>query len=179
MSSPDDEFLPMVEKLEFDGIFDEVVSNHRKKLEADPEWSEPEHVHVHTLVEAFMHGIATADPWHKKYSLPPNFEAVVNWIAFCVQEEFGDTEVPKLSLLEIEDKFREWAMQSPHFRAWNEPKDPGTVIAVATRYTPTPDERDFIDLDALLRNASVFVRDEQRQKRDFEKRFNAEHGDKS
>lgn len=173
MPSPDDELLPMAEKLEFDGVLDEADAANRTRLEVDTEWSEPEYVHVHTLVTAFMHGISTADPWHKGYRLPPNFEAVVNWIAHCIQAEFKDTPVPKLSLIEIEDKFRGWAMQNPHFRAWNEPKDPGTVIAVTTRYAPTPDERDFIDLDALLRNASVFVRNEHRRERDFEERFDS------
>jgi len=163
MIDPTEQFRPLAESLAFSGILDKACSDQDQLLMKDLEWATKKFIHVHTLLTAFMHGVMTADEWHHNYHIPPDFENVANWIAFCIQKRFGRTVVVELSLIEIEGLFREWAFQNPAFRKWNEPKDPGTVVGICSRYTPTPEERDFIALDALIRNAAVFIRNERRR----------------
>lgn len=171
----DDELKPIAEGLAFSGALDKAVNSHNAKLQADPEWSTKKWTHVHTLVTAFAHGVLTADRWHKKYTIPPGLESVLNFIAFKTQEEFKDTQVVQLSLCDIEKRFWAWGNEHPQFRKWNEPVDPGTVIGIVTATTPIQEGRDFIDLGALVRNASVFIRDERRANDAFDVEFKKRH----
>lgn len=168
---PDDLVRPIVESMALSGAFEQADKEHQLSLRADPEWSAPRHVHVHTLVAAFAHGVLAADPWHKGYKVPPGFEGVINWIAFKIQEEFKDEEVPKLSLIEIVERFKRWGEEHPQFLKWNEPATPGTIIGVVSRYSNTPEARDFIDLDALVHNAALYIRTERRENDRFEEVF--------
>jgi len=98
----------------------------------------------------------------------------VDWVAFRIQGEWPGQEVARVSLADYEGKVRKWAMEHPQFREWNE--CPGVVVAVTSRYSPTPDRRDFIDLDAVFRNAVVCLRDWTRRDEAFDRKFEAEHG---
>jgi hypothetical protein len=51
------------------------------RILADPEWTTQDHICVSTIILGFAVGVMQADPWHKHYSLPPNFETVVNFVA--------------------------------------------------------------------------------------------------
>jgi len=169
---PTEQFQPLAEKLLFDGTLEKATENMREILAKDPEWTTPKFVHAHELVTAFAVGIMRADPWFKGYALPFDFEGVVNWIAFCIQKEYPD-EVPKVSLLEMEANYRRWGMEHMSFRQWNETDK---VVGVTSRYSPVPDSRDFIDLDALVRNAAIFLMDEIRKNEAFDAKFEAEYG---
>lgn len=79
-------------------------------------------------MESFIVGVMRADPWYRGYRLPSNFESVINWISFCLQEEYGDEVVPKVSIIEIVDKFKKWAFEHPDFSKWNECE--GVVVRV-------------------------------------------------
>ena len=166
---------PLVEHLSYSGAFEEADAASRRRLLADREWTEPKWTHVHAIVQAFIHGIISADPWHKNYRLPPDFESVVNWIAFNVQKTYGDEMVVQISLMELEKKLWEWARQHKSFLKWNE--GDGPQIAIVHRDSPALGKRNFIDLDALLRNTSLFLRDKRRQEDDFDRKFKAEHLD--
>ncbi len=175
---PDDQIQPLVESLHLSGALDEAMKARDQGLREDSEWTQKDWVHRHTLVECFAKGVISADPWHKNYRLPPNFEAVVNWISFCIQkhwEEHG--EVVQTSLIEVSDLFHKWASENKDFLKWNEPEDPNTPAVVAScRYTPTPEVRDFIDLDALLGNAVLALRDKWRLDREFDRQFEEKYG---
>lgn len=174
---PDDLVRPIVESLELSGAFEEADKSAQARIMADSEWTTPRYTHVHELVEAFAVGVLRADPWHKNYRVPPGFDSVLNWIAFKVQEEFKDCLVPKLSLVEIKERFKKWGEENPQFMKWNEPLVPGTIIGIVSRYSATPEERDFIDLGALVHNAALYIRTERRENDRFEERFRKEHPD--
>ena len=167
---------PLAEHLLFSGVFEKAEEANKKRLLADLEWTKPKGTHVHILVRAFMHGVISADPWHKNYKLPPDFESVVNWIAFNIQKTYGDAIVVQISLMEMEKKFREWAGRHKSFLKWGEPDD-GAPIAVVHACSPVLDKRDFIDLEALIRNASIFLRDKRQQEDAFDRKFKAENPD--
>lgn len=143
------------------------------QLSADPEWAEPKYHHAHTLLAAFVYGIIAADPWHHHYRLPPGFESVVNYMADCIQRKWPGDAVPRISLLEWEALVWDWMLQHPDFRAWNVPRDATQLVAIEHRYKEIPDERDFIDLHALLRNSSVFLRNDTRRAEQFDHSFEA------
>lgn len=172
---PDDLVRPIIEGMALSGVFDEVDKTHQLSLQADPEWSTPKWVHVSELVIAFAAGVLRADPWYKGYKVPPGFDGVLNWIAFKVQEEFKDQEVTKLSLIEIKERFKKWGEEHPQFLKWNESPTPGTIIGVVSRYSATPEARDFIDLDALVHNAALYIRTDRRENDRFEERFKRDH----
>lgn len=177
MSEPMQEKLEAIaESLELSGALDRATEQRDKELRGDSEWSTPKFVHVHVLLEAFAVGVISADVWHHGYKLPPGFESVVNWIAFNIQKELGKDVVPKLSLLDIRFAFTMWAYEHPQFREWNVPPKGSPMVGVVTRYTDTPDRRDFIDTDALIHNAVLHIRSHHRANEDFEKRFAAEEG---
>lgn len=172
---PDDVVRPLIESLELSGVLDKVAEEHALSLSRDPEWSTPRHIHAHTLVQAFAHGVLSADPWHKGYKVPPGLDGVLNWIAFKVQEEFKDELVPSLSLNEIKERFARWGAEHPQFLKWNEPETPGTIVAISSRYSPVPEFRDFIDLGALVHNAALYIRMERRENDRFEAEFRKDH----
>jgi len=175
---PIGEFLqPIAESLLFSGAFEQAEEANKKRFLADLEWTKPRWTHVRMIVRAFMHGVISADPWHKNYKLPPDFESVVNWIAFNVQKTYGDKEVVEISLMEMETKFREWAEQHKSYLKWNVPEDTTKVVAISHCYSPTPDKRDFIDLGALTRNATLFLRNERQREDAFNRKFKAENPD--
>jgi len=165
------ELEAIAEKVVLDGTIDAALENTNTRLAADSEWSRPQYTHVHVILESFVVGVISADPWTLKYALPPDFEGVVNWIAFKIQERWKEDEVVEVSLLELERLFMEWGEQHPSFRKWNEPEDPTQMVGVVSRYSKTPEQRDFIDLHALVRNAAVHLRDKRRHDAAFEKAF--------
>lgn len=158
---------PLVESMVLDGSLDSIVAEHTANLYAEPEWATPRYVHQATLLRCFVHGVLTADPWYHGYRLPPHFEGVVNMVAFEIQRRWP-TEVPLVSLAEFEMFLREICPRHPEFEKWNEtPK----MFGLTSRDSEMATERDFIDLDALYRNASVALRDDRRRNDAFEREF--------
>lgn len=170
MSDIEDNLQPLAESLLLSGVLEDVIEQHNLGLKMDPEWNTAKYIHVSSILRAFVYGVLSADMWHTNYKLPPNFESVVNWIAFCIQRKWPTEEIPCVSILELEQLFREWAFEHPDFKKWNESPN-NTLISVVTRYSEIPDTRDFIDLDALLRNAAVYVRNYHREFERFDSDF--------
>lgn len=165
----------IAESLEMSGALDRATEQRDRELAADPEWSTQKYVHVHVLLEAFAVGVISADVWHHNYKLPPDFEGVVNWIAFNIQKHWPKEEVVKVSLQELRFWFKLWADEHPSFREWNETKPGAPMVGVVSRYSSTPDERDFIDLDALIHNAVLHIRAHHRACEAFDQKFKAEN----
>ena len=161
----------LVESLVLGGALDAASDTCVAGLLTDAEWTTPKYVHQATLLRSFVQGVLTADPWHHGYRLPPHFEGVVNMVAFEIQKRWP-TEVPQVTLWDFEQFLREVCPRHPEFVRWNHTDK---LVGIVSRDTPMPDERDFIDLDALYRNAAVALRDDIRQfeafNRDFEARY--------
>jgi hypothetical protein len=123
---------------------------------AGPDRSRVVTVHAHQLVQAFAVGILEADPWHAGYTIPPKLDAVVNHVSRCVQVRFPGEDVLSLPLGVIERLYRAWTEQHPVMRGWNRLGNPPP-----TEYIPlhsrTPRARQFIDLDAVYRNAIAYL----------------------
>lgn len=120
-----------------------------------------------------LHGVLSADEWHHGYSVPPGLAEVLDHVARRVQERWK-SEVEQVTLCELEDFYRECIETSPTAKAWNEWDGPD-VLAVS-RYSSTPNARSFIDLDALVRNAAVHLRDQRRREKAFDEEFERKYG---
>ncbi|MCK9513700.1 MAG: hypothetical protein M0R28_21085 [Pigmentiphaga sp.] len=167
----EDQLQAIAESAMLSGALEAADESMKAQLAADPEWTERKYHHVHTLLTAFVYGIIAADPWHRGYRLPPDFEGVVNFMSDCIQRKWPGEAVPQISLLEWEAFVWEWAPQHPSFRAWNVPRDSTQLVAIVHRFSDLPDERDFIDLDALVRNSAVWLRNDTRRNEQFDYSF--------
>ena len=130
------------------------------------------------MIAAFSTGIVLAYPYYPGYALPPNFEAVINRMATAMEARFSFSQgMAELSLLEIEDFWREFVETDEEATAWNRIGDveKDAVVAVS-RYSAQATGPEFIDLGALVRNASVWLRNDRRRFDAFNAEFESKYG---
>lgn len=163
----------IAEDAEAAGLLDQAEAMGDVRLLFDREWTTPTYIHAHTIVIGFAYGVMSADPWYYGYTHPPGFSEVLDYVASCVQERWKD-EVPKVTLCELEDFYRECIDTSPLAKAWNDWDGPD-VLAVSA-YSPTPNARTFIDLGALTRNAAIHIRDQWRREKALDEEFEKKYG---
>lgn len=155
---------------EFDNLDDAIKAAdqlHNEKLACDPEWTEKTYYHIKTLIEAFAVGIISSDPYFKIYSLPPNFEKVMNIMAELLQKEFNYDTCPQVGLLKMKGVYKRLAMTIPEYVAWND--FGGSQFT--SRFDATPTEREFISLDVPPHNAVLHLRMHTRENKAFEERI--------
>ena len=113
-------------------------------------------VHVHQIVTAMAVGILEADPWHQGYTVAPKLESVVNHVSRCVQVRMRDCDVVRMTLGEIERLLRAWTEEHAIMRGWNRLGNPAQTEYVS-REAGVSRRREFIDLDAVYRNAILYL----------------------
>ena len=177
--------IPVVgttEDLEDPETFNDMLDHAQAHAEAerlvDPELSTPKYWHRHSLVVLCAQGILNADPWYKGYALPPDFEGVMNRIAQDVQNDppkdvngNDDSEVLCVSINDLRQWFRDHLHAILMFNAWGESD---VEKHITSRYSNTPDERDGIDLIAVMQNITVALRNEERLNDIFEAKYERE-----
>lgn len=134
-------------------------------------------LHIHDLVTAFAVGVLTADPWTKNYRPPPNLEKVLGHVAKRVCETFS-LEVVEITIHEVETFYWLWGEECPEFKGWNvcsEHPPEADCIHGTSRYSATPEKRNFIDLHALVRNATNYLSRQWDREEAFDREFRAEH----
>lgn len=166
----------LVEHLEVTGVFAEADKSHRAQLEADDEWTRQQYTSIGSLTAYFAHAVIISDSYYRGYKLPPGFDSVVNYMSdrlarhFAVEGTALDYIV-KLSPLEFNDLLDEFGREHPQYREWNTYGGSG----IKSRYSELPTEREFIDLDALTRNAAVLLRGQFRADNQFDLKFYADY----
>ena len=164
-----------MEENEKSKTFGEIIAGANQlnldRLCADPEWTDKEYYHIHTLITAFSDGILTSYPYYKSYQLPPNFEKVMNFMSLEIQKYFSDI-LPQVNLMKMRGLYRKIAMQCPEYVAWNDigNPEPNGIYGVS-RDTPTRDIPEFIDLDVPPHNACLYLRMHTREDKKFEADF--------
>lgn len=154
-----------------DELFAQADDANQRRLWDDPEWTAQRYTSLKEIVTAFMVGVMNADQWFNGYSLPPNFETVVNAMCGAVVSKFGADEFRNVSLLDVEAFFNEFIDATPLCREWNDFPGSGFISAA----TPPPKERTFIDLGALVRNSAIYIRDDRRAFDAFNADFDKRH----
>lgn len=148
-----------------------------KRLSNDTEWSEKLFTGRKEIVGAFAMWACRQSP----YGCPTGLETVCKYLNECLKIEcvWNGTDIPwaYLSLCDINKMLHDILYEKgvKAFDAWNEcvaGKAPN--ISFTSRYgqgdSYDPD-KDFIDLDALLRNVCVTIRDERRKNKAFDEKF--------
>jgi hypothetical protein len=154
-------------------IIEKVCQESREALFDDPEWTTKKWFHIKTLIEAISVGIISADPYHFGYYLPKNYEKVMNYYIENIENIFNKQECIEICLIKIEGLNKKILMKCPEFVEWNNIESPENARFI-DRYTPTYNNKQFMDLDAVLRNASVYLRDYIRKTEAFDKKFEEE-----
>jgi hypothetical protein len=106
------------------------------------------------LMQALSAGILAADPFFPGYRPPPGFSSVL--ADFC--EVIGETRIAMVLDDTVQQVIRTFVHSHPICLAWNRwgGADDAT-IKITSRYSRQPTEREFIDLDAIVQNAMVFL----------------------
>ena len=129
------------------------------RLSRDPEWTTPRYRSLKDVLGAVAMWAVRQSP----YACPDDLDRVLCALAVAIGPRFPESLPAQHSLLAIEAMLRDHLLPMPQVAAWNERKNgrdgPGFCSAFSE---PTPDD-DFIDLDALVRNVAVQLRDEDRR----------------
>jgi hypothetical protein len=94
---------------------------------------------------------------------PPNLEKVVSYLQACIRKEFDNDGWANLSLCDISKMLHGvlYEQSISVFDDWNKEEVMG---------------HNWLDLDALLHNVCLSIRDERRANDRFDKKFEEEHG---
>lgn len=159
-------------------LMDRASAHAEAERMVDPELSTPKYWHRHSLVVLCAQGILNADPWYKGYTIPPNFEDVMNRIAQDLQTDGpedangnNDGEVICVSINDLRQWFHDHLHAIPIFKAWGESDE---EISFSWRGSSTPSKRNGIDLIAVMQNITVALRNEQRNDEIFEAKYQRE-----
>lgn len=131
-----------------------------ERLIHDSEWTTPSITHYREITGAFAYWavrqIGSSDEGWAKPSFPPNLEKLVGYLDSCLKLEFKEKSWVNLSLCEINKICHKILLDSNLFLEWNDKK----VIG-----------ENWLDLEALIHNITLTIRDERRKNREFDRKF--------
>ena len=147
------------------------------RLKDDPEWATPKWIFAHDIVGAFAQWACRQSP----YGVPTGLENVCKYLHAALLHEFkwNTGGMEQLSLCQINKALYDilYDQGIVEFDDWNKCKcgaTPDIQFTSAMDHKRNPDE-DFIDLDALLHNVCITIRDERRKDDAFDKKFELEN----
>jgi hypothetical protein len=144
------------------GDLEAFVARGDALIASSAEWTTPRPIHLALIVEATSYGILSADFWFQGYQVPPHFEEVLNWVAFCVQREWTGL-FAELSLNDLEAWLLQTLLDNPYAQEWNGNLRRNTP---ARRYYESLknaergydlETRPFLTLKSAVRNAARMV----------------------
>lgn len=146
------------------------------RLASDPEWTVKRWIFRHDITGAFAKWAIRQSP----YGCPDNLEAVVKFLDSSLRTAVKwelpprDDGMAQLSLCDINRILHEILYEKgvSYFDAWNVSKT-GKHATYAFDGPRDPDT-DFIDLDALLHNVCLDIRQERRANDQFDAKFERE-----
>ena len=146
------------------------------RLKGDPEWDRKKDrwTFKHQIVGCFAMWACRQSP----YGVPDGLESVCKYLNACLNSYgFDKAEMLELSLCDISRMLHEVLYEQgiKEFDAWNQSRIAGPSIQFSCRYSAKDPDRDFIDLDALLHNVCISIRDERRRNDEFDRKFDADH----
>ena len=147
----------------------------------DIEYTTPRITYKKAILGAFACWAVRQSP----YDCPENLETVIRYLGACLQKSvcWDDDGYAKLSLANIAKLLHDILLVDiiPEFESWNMPKiaDSSHTLYVDMN-SKVDSDRDFIDLNALVNNVCISIRDERREddrfNAKFEKDWEEKHG---
>lgn len=135
-----------------------------KRLENDPEWTIEWPVSLNEILGNFAKSAISCGG----NTYPKNLENLTEHLRERIKEEIdpvlvdGSIIIYKLSICEINELMWKILGNIPHFQAWNTKEVMGG---------------DWIDLDAVLHNICIDIRNDRRHMLAFDREFEREHPD--
>ncbi len=149
-----------------------------ERLSNNEEWTRKSWTFKHNITGAFAKWAIRQSSYH----CPSNLEQVVSYLSACLlkEVEWGeDYSIAELSLCDINKLLYDILYEQgiSYFDDWNKPKKEWRetdydCLGDAERNDP---DYGYIDLDALLHNACLDIRDERRRDDEFDEKFEEEN----
>lgn len=128
------------------------MPNIDERTAGEPEWEQKHWLHWRQIIGHFAHWAVRQIDSDEPY--PPGLEKMVGYLAACTRSMFDSEHMAYLSLREVAATLHDILMNSAVFLSWNDSK----VLA------------GWLDLDALITNVCVSIRDELRAEAAFDLR---------
>jgi len=144
----------------------------------DNEWSKKRWTFKTHITSALAKYAVSQSP----YACPDNLADVIKYLDACLEKEVDWTDsmrMAELSLSEISKLLYGILYEQGfiYFDNWNKSKKGDVEIQFTSRYDEEPNpDYDFIDLDALLSNVCVDIRNERRDADAFDEEFEKKYG---
>jgi hypothetical protein len=159
----------------------EAINNMPKthdRLANNPEWIEKRW----TFLSEISGYLAMWAVRQSPHGCPDDLERVIKYLNACLVMHFKAENMQEamveISLCEINKLLYSILYEQgvTSFDNWNKPRvGKAPDISFCSRYDKPDPDHDFIDLDALLHNVCVSIRDERRKSDAFYKEFEKEH----
>lgn len=127
------------------------------------------------LTEYLAVGILQADPHWNGYRLPPGFADVLEDFSRGVWAQADERGAFEATPEEVQKNLKEFVHGHPVCLMWNRYEGDETGYRFTSRYTPQPTQRQFIDLDAIVQNATHAMRVHDAEWDRFNADFDAKH----
>ncbi len=119
----------------------------------NPEWTRPRPTHYREITGGLAYWAVRQIDGDKPY-FPPKLEGVVGFLSAMIRPRFDQHGWAELSLAAISQMLHEALMPEPMFQAWGKPPA-------------------GLDLDGLIRNVCLLIRDERWASDSFERTLDA------
>ena len=127
------------------------------RLKDDPEWNTPKYTSWREITGYLAHWSVRQIDSDTPY--PPGLEKMIGYLSACIQPKFDKFGFTDLSLCDINKILHDILMPEKIFKSWNDEKVlPG-----------------WLDLDALLHNICVSIRNERREFDRFNRKFDEKY----
>jgi len=141
----------------------------------DPEWNIKRWVFVKDITSYIAKWAVSLSP----HSYPERLDEVIKYLHACLIRQADKQEMMNISLCEISKLLYNILYEQgiEAFDNWNKSENPGSDIKFLSRDSDKGNsDDDFIDLDALLHNVTISLRDDFRRLDAFNRKFKDEYG---
>ena len=147
-----------------------------ERLNGDPEWEKKHWIFVNYVTGYLAMWAIRQSP----YTYPERLDEVIKYLDACLTLKANKEKMMEVSLCEINKMLYEILYEQgvEAFDNWNKCKKGDTPdISFTSRYDGKKDpDYDFVDLDALLHNVCISLRNDFRKDDEFDRKFKEEHG---
>jgi len=130
-----------------------------ERLKDKPEWSKKHYIHWRHITGYLAQWAVRQINDNDSTPFPPKLENVIGYLTACIRPKFDNLGWSHLTLCEISKMLHGILMDTQIFLDWNDSK----II------------KGWLDLDALIRNVCISIRDEKHIQDIFDADFEKRH----
>jgi hypothetical protein len=142
---------------ELDAAIRNIPPTH-ERLAGDPEWSTPRVTYFREITGYLANWAVRQIGEKDSTPFPPGLEKVIGYLSACIRPKFDECGYTEMSLCDVSRMLHEILMEDKTFVSWNDEN----VL------------KGWLDLDALVHNVCLSIREERRAFDAFNRRFDEE-----